>query len=106
MELVEISWQLEALVYASQQNLEGPKVSKSAITSDSSPQAKLPLTATAGFVSSTKVEIGKFPVLRSNKAKDYFFRSLLSTSDFPQKSWIFVQYAVFSIFKALIPHKY
>ena len=86
----------------SHQNLDSAKIPKCAISFDLSRHAKSSLSATTGFMSSTKVAVKGFPLLRSISANNYLLCSLRLTSDCPEKSNFF-QHGVFSIFKASFP---
>ena len=59
MKLVEMCWQNKPLIFSSNQNLDKPKIPKYAFIFDLSRHAKSSLTATTGFVSSTRVAITK-----------------------------------------------
>ena len=59
------------------------------------------LTSTTGLVSSFKVAMKVFPLLRKINARNYLLRFLRLISGSPRMSWkIFFQYGVFSFFKA------
>ena len=86
------------MIFSTHFNLNKTDFPKNAINFDLSRHAKLPLTATTGFISSTKIEIRGFPFCRSISSSNYPFCYLRLTSDSPEKSRSVFQYGVFSIF--------
>ena len=98
LKLVEIDWQSKSLIFSSHPNFQNPNFPKNAVTFDLFRHAKSSLTATTGFIFSTKVAIKVFPLLRNNIGNNYPFRSLWLTSDCPENAASFFRYEVFSIF--------
>ena len=98
---VEFYWQIEQMMFSWHQNLDTPKILKYAIIFDLSRHAKSSLTANTVFMSSIKVKIKEFPLLRGISGFSYPFRSLQLTSDSPRKARGIFQYGVFPVFKAM-----
>ena len=98
LKLVGIDWQIKSSIFLDHQNLDSPKFPKYAITFDLFWHSKSSLSATTGFISSTKVAIENFPLSRTISGFNYSFCSLRLTSDCPKKSKSSSQYGVFSIF--------
>ena len=98
LKLVEIDWRSKSLIFSSHPNFQNPNFPKYAVTFDLFRHAKSSLTASTGFIFSTKVAIKMFPLLRNNIGNNYPFRSLWLTSDCQENSASFFRYEVFSIF--------
>ena len=98
LKLVQIDWQSKSLIFSSNPNFQNPNFPKYAVTFDLFRHAKSSLTASTGFIFSTKVAIKVFPLLRNNIGNNYPFRSLWLTCDCPENSASFFRYEVFSIF--------
>ena len=89
----------QIFVFSAHQNLDSPEIPKYAITFDSSRHSKSSLSITTDFISSAKVTIEKFLLLRSISGNDYRFRSLRWACDSPKMSNSFFWYRVLSIFQ-------
>ena len=86
MKLVEIYQQIKRLIFPSHHHLDSPKIPKLDFTFDLSRHAKWTFTATTGFMSSTKIAIINFTLLRGNNGNNYALPSLSLASDSPKKS--------------------
>ena len=100
LKLMEIYWQIKPLIFSAHQNLDEPKIPKYFFNFDLFRHANSSLTATRVFISSTKVAIKEFPLLRIISASNCPFRCFRLTFDSPKKSRNIFQYQVFSIFNA------
>ena len=87
-------------------NLDKPKNPKCAFTFNLSRHAKSYLTSATGFISSTKVTIKGFPLLRKINGENYAFRSLQLTGDTPKKLMKNFSGCCLSIIKPRFPHNY
>ena len=100
---VKIHWWNRSLIFPSHQSLDSPEFPKIANTFDSSRRSLSSLSAITGLISSTKVAIDKFSVLKVISGKNYPFRSLQLTFDSPKISRIFFQYGFLDFLTWVFP---